>query len=160
MGDRTYVTLTVQKEHAAAVAEIYETVVDEGDYISVDPEMWSLGFEEVNYGNLHDLEKLQELGIAFDSAWNGGHEYGSGCLTGRFTSEGEFTENQVYSNSRNPEMGNLRRILEENPDPLVRLEKLTEEINGHYDKITSLPWVNQGDYGKRYRARQLVENPT
>lgn len=159
MGDRTHVILSVPKEYSAEAAKIYMTK-EEDTLTGGTTNLWCCGFEEVNYGELGCLDKLRELGIAYDSDWERGSEYGPGCHSLRFTSDGEAVEKEVYEEEKSLGLSLLREILKNNTDPLVRLEHLTAVINNRHNEVSVLPWDNQVEYGKRYLARQLITNTT
>ena len=69
MGDRTYVYLTVPEVHFDYVCDVYKYDIDPNYSTNTHSNgVVSFEFEEINYGELHDLHKLIEAGIAFTSA--------------------------------------------------------------------------------------------
>lgn len=149
MGDRTYVTLYVNKEHAQIVSTLVEAEVE--DTVGVaSGEMAYFGFDDVNYGELEELPRLQEKGIAYDSHWEAGDEYGPGVEYCRFTPEGEMIVQTVY------EDGNLDGFL----DDLIKYrrdpQKRDELILRVYSNRTPMSWENQVEYGQRYLANELL----
>ena len=147
MGDRTFVILTVLKKHAKAVAEIYK---QEETTFHKDSKFSHFEFEEVNYDELEELGKLEELGIAFNSDWTQGGDYKPGCRSCRFTPEGDIQQLELYEGEENPPIHELRQRL-------VKPLQLVEYIKQYDREHTPLPWDNQVEYGKRYRAKQLLK---
>jgi len=150
MGDRTYVTLWVKTVHADEVRPFAdkEGYADEGTY----EDSTSFGFEEVNSGELSFLEELEKLGIAYDSSWEPGSEYGAGTSSARFTPEGVLQIKEIYDSDYNPRLQELMKLIN-SPDALKAY------ILQHQKEVTSLPWDNQVEYGKLYRAACLINPP-
>lgn len=149
MGDRTSVTLyvlTAQKDEALEL--IGEESSEEGE-VGIDSGQYYFSFEQVNYGNLLCLAKLREHGIAYESAWEAGDEYGPGTEYLRFTPDGEAVEITVYDSDQNPDLHKLLAHIN-------NYDELREVIISHKKNITPLPWDNQVEYGKIYRMTQLV----
>jgi hypothetical protein len=149
MGDRTTVILSVLTEHAEEAQKIFKD----------DPpqESWTAGrltrfvFHEVNYGELDFLEHLTAAGIAYDSEWGDGSEYGPGCKSCRFTPEGKAIIKALYNSDENPEINLLLPVLDDH-------EKLRLTILEHIKSREVMPWDNQIEYGKIYQAAQLISN--
>lgn len=149
MGDRVGVTLTVLKEHKDRAIKIMERTEGEpGDIIDDDPFSF-LSFYEVNYGELAGLNTLIQEGIAFDSTWEAGGEFGQGTNFCRFTSKGEYVGLTLYLGDENPSMVDLFSHIN-------NYEDLRDYILGYKKTYTPLPWDNQIEYGKIYRMTQLV----
>lgn len=154
MGDRTTVTLTVLRSQADKAREIFE----HGQNVDIDFELNGVEyvdftFNGVNYGDLDRgtkwLTKLIENGIAFDSQWDAGSEYGPGVETARFTEEGGVERKEVSDSFVNPSLEQLMALIDDHA-------KLKEYIQNHFVEVTPLSWDNQEEYGKLYRARQLI----
>ena len=148
MGDRTYVTLWVKTVHADEVRPFAgkEGYADEKTY----EDSTSFGFEEVNSGELSFLEELEKLGIAYDSSWEPGGEYGAGTRSARFTPEGAIDIRTIYNADYNPSLSELLARIN-SPDDLIAY------ILKHKEEVTPLPWDNQEQYGKLYRAACLIK---
>lgn len=146
MGDRTYVHLSVLSAQKAAVDNIitdgYETINDYGKYLQYV-------YPEVNYGVLDFLDVLRAAGIAYDSEWEAGNEYGAGCQSCRFTAEGGVIVKDVYDS----ELGVPIGLLMEKVDDPAALRELVLEWR---QRTLILPWENQEEYGKLYRAHMLI----
>ena len=155
MGDRTYVTLTVLKTHAQRVAEIYDTKPSGASLCAPHhPSLAHFVFDEVNYGELHDLDELQVEGIAFDSSWERGYEYGPGVDSCRFTETGECIRKTVYDGDDLIAVQTLQQLLDQpDPEALAAVRVLVQEI---LDDTAILPWKNQATYGQLYRTRRLI----
>lgn len=148
MGDRTTVTLSVLTAQAKTAEALFvDRYFDVA--LDTDPLIFQWTFEEVNYGELPFLHKLQQAGIAYDSEWGRGDEYGSGCKSCRFTSLGTAIDKEIYDENLNP---NLAALLER----IDQSDHLRQYILDHQESITTLPWDNQEEYGKRYRVTQLI----
>lgn len=149
MGDRTSVTLMVLLSQEEAAKSIFG-----GD----SENRWTHGefayhsFYEVNYGELSFLDALESAGIAFDSDWDSGSEYGPGCDSCRFTVEGNVIRKNISNDYKNPSIHTLMEKIND-------YTALKEFITKHYENITVPPWDNQEQYAKIYRAKQLI-NPT
>lgn len=150
MGDRTSVTLTVLKEQALAATALFDglepdhAVENEG----VLPLMY-FSFYEVNYGDLPFLDALQEAGIAFDSEWDHGGEYGAGIDFCRFRPDGTVQRNDYSDEYKNPDLQKMMGLLD---DP----KALKAYILDHHKNVTPEPWDNQIVYGKLYRTLNLI----
>lgn len=146
MGDRTTVKLTLlasQKE--AALAFFDEGPEDEDPY----GDLVEFSFYEVNYGKLDFLEKLQNAGIAYDSQWDAGGDYGAGTESCRFTDTGETINKQLYDDCMGIAVDTLIPVIHD----LLALQKI---ILDKQEELAVLPWNNQEANGKLYRMKQLI----
>lgn len=147
MGDRTTVTLTVLADRAA---EALYLIGEEPDYKCGESKgLASFQFAEVNYGNLQNLDKLKSQGIAFDSDWESGSEYGPGTHWCRFTREGDMRENEVSNEYKNPPIEELMKRID---DPEVLIGYITTY---HFD-VTPPSWEHQNEFGAIYRTKNLI----
>lgn len=147
MGDRTTVTLTILTNQVAQARPLFD---DEPEYEDQN----NLGltefvFYEVNYGNLQFLDQLQEAGIAYNSRWDSGSEFGSGCDYCRFTPNGGVIVKGISDDYINPSLDVLMEKIDD-------YEALKKAITSHHDQVSVLDWDNQEQYGKIYRTRQLI----
>lgn len=147
MGDRTAVTLTIRTSQVAKARPCFDT---EPEYEHQDEKGFTeFTFYEVNYGNLEFLDQLQETGIAYDSRWESGSEFGSGCDYCRFTHDGEVILKGISDDYRNPSIDELMK----NIDDYAALKAF---ITKHYNEIFVPSWDSQEEYGKIYRTKQLI----
>lgn len=149
MGDRTSVMLTVLTSQLNETEKLFSYEPSElyrGDLLT------EYLFYDVNYGNLEFLPAIQNHGIAYTSRWESGSEYGPGEETCRFTPEGNLLIQTIGDEYKNPCLKSLMKAINSH-------EMLKQIIMRHYEEVTALPWDNQEEYGKIYRARQLI-NPT
>lgn len=154
MGDRTAVRLTVLKEHSHQVKEIYkDDFIDEETHevAHLQVTLVTFHFEEINYGELWDLDKLLALGIAYDSEWDRGVDFDEGEQVLRFTEQGEVVIKSLGDHSNSISIDLLLKHKDS-------LEELQEVIKTADEDRTTLPWLQQNVYGQRYRTRQLI-NP-
>ena len=145
MGGRTSVTLyvlTSQKERVKVISVFFEELEEDGD-------LTYFYFSEVNYGELSFLNKLMDAGIAFDSCWGAGSDYGAGTKSCRFTPAGELDVREVYKTQENPPLSGLMSLID---SPT----QLREYIIQHRDEVTPLSWDNQEEYGKLHRTKKLI----
>jgi hypothetical protein len=149
MGDRTSVFLDVLIPQADAAKELFEFEPDSA--YQNGEQFIEFQFDEINHGTLDFLPKLREAGIAFDSSWAAGSEYGPGTTFCRFTPDGEVIQFDRYDSELNPDMNCLMRLID---NPVA----LRNAILEHHKETTPLPWDNQEEYGKLYRTKQLI-NP-
>jgi hypothetical protein len=152
MNDRTTVTLHLLLSQLEAATEIMGQV-EPSEQESHDG-IATLTFYEVNYGNLDFLPDLRDAGIAYDSRWDAGSEYGEGVESLRFTSEGLAILNTLYVADDNPP---IHKLLEHINAP----SSLRQYILDYQDMRSVLPLdASQEAYGRLYRTRELVGFPT
>ena len=159
MGDRTHVELTVLTEHKERVLAFCKHGLAEDPCEDSDgPEGFSyLSFEEVNYGELTFLSKLEETGIAYDSQWGRGDEYGCGVCWCRFDEKGIPHGGEAYDSELNPNIDDLEKIIAKGSDlPLERYQALVDYITAHRLKHTVPGWENQVHHGKIAQTRNLL----
>jgi hypothetical protein len=150
MGDRTTVYLNVLVSQADAAKKLFD--YESQDEYPNGEQFIEFQFSEINHGTLDFLNKLQEAGIAFDSSWSPGLEYGAGTTFCRFTADGQVIKFDRYDSEAHPDLSCLMKRID---DP----KALREYILEHYNNVTPLPWDNQEEYGKLYRTKQLI-NPS
>jgi len=148
MGDRTTVTLSFLESQQDEALKHF----DSKSYDAwLDEPLAYYQFEEVNYGELDFLDKLKAAGIAYESEWDQGIDYGSGVQSVRFTADGEVIEKTVFNNECSIDVHDLMVLLDK-PD------KLKDLITSTHEAVSVLSWENQEQYGKLYRARQLISS--
>jgi hypothetical protein len=150
MGDRTTVYLDVLVSQADAAKKLF--IYGPSDEYSNGDQFIEFEFTEINNGTLDFLDELQEAGIAYDSSWSPGHEYGAGTTFCRFTADGQAIKFDRYDSEAHPDLSCLMTRID---DP----KALREFILEHHNNVTPLPWDNQEEYGKLYRTKQLI-NPS
>lgn len=148
MGDPTTVCLLVLNSQSIEAQKhfTYETSGDDLGDITTE-----FIFEEVNYGDLPFLEALRKAGIAYDSYWSRGDDYGPGTESLRFDAEGKPFTSTLYESAINPELSDLMALIDK-PDELRTF------LLEHQADVADRPWDNQEEYGKLYLAKQLI-NP-
>lgn len=157
MGDRTYVELSVLESQADQVREFLKTInynpsTDEESFHDTDLHVFV--FEEVNGGMLYFLPQLTDLGIAYDSRWGYGNEYGPGIKQLRFAPDGTVqtveycdTEQGVIDTSKLLEFMNTLG---------VTVDSIRNYILDHVRSFDPLPWEGQIEFGKRHLALKLI----
>jgi hypothetical protein len=149
MGDRTSVTLTVLADRAA---EALFLIGEEPDYNHGEGKGFAVfEFSEVNYGNLQNLDKLKAHGIAFDSDWDSGSEYGPGTHWCRFTRDGSVRENEISNEYKNPPLEELMRRLDDT-------DALIGYITAYHLDVTPPAWDHQNEFGAIYRTKNLISS--
>ena len=148
MGDRTSVTLTVLNEQAEEAKRFFEE--RDVDHVSNDSVFTHFCFYEINYGMLLFLDDLQKAGVAFDSSWDHGSEYGPGTDYCRFLADGTVWREDFSDDYINPD---LKRCMELIGNP----EELKAFIVEHHNKVTPPSWEFQNVYGKLYKTKQLID---
>lgn len=149
MGDRTTVTLSFLESQQDEALKHFDFEADEA--WRDEPFVYHQ-FEEVNYGTLDFLDKLKASGIAYESEWDRGSEYGPGVKSVRFTADGDVVEKEVYQSECSIDVRDLMALLD-------KPEELKALITTTHKAVSLLSWENQEEYGKLYRAKQLI-NPT
>jgi len=152
MSDSTHVTLTIPSSLAEKAKEIFD-----GGPADKYPDISQYNFENVNYGELDFLDKLQSAGIPFDSDWEQGDEYGKGCESLRFSEDGEAIRKTIYVSEINPDLHQLMAIvIDPSITDTMKLTVLVTHISKHNDRINCLPWDNQAVYAKTFLTRKLI----
>lgn len=151
MGDRTDVTLTLLNTQAEDAMKLF-TFSHNSLGSGTSKDLCEFAFWQINYGDLGFLDDLQSAGIAFDSKWGSGSEYGPGIDSCRFTPEGSCIRKEIHDDRVDPPLYQLIGLIN---DPSA----LRDYILKHQEAITLLDWKNQKEYGQVYRALQLI-NPT
>jgi hypothetical protein len=146
MGDRTTVVLTVLKSQSEKAKKFFDCNSEEEN---VSDEFVDYSFYEVNYGSLGFLNDLQDAGIAFNSNWGHGSEYGPGTEYLRFLPDGTHWREEVSDSYINPDLDTCMKLLD-------KPEELCIFIRNHYERITPPSWDNQEEYAKLFLARQLI----
>jgi hypothetical protein len=153
MGDRTSVYLTIIKSQKELIEEFISGNFGTESYNTLDvanyPELITYYFEEVNYGELPFLNKLKEFGIAFTSNWESGAEFAGGNQYLRFDEQGDEVGICLYDNALNPQLYSLMQRID-------KPAELRQYILDFKKDLEVLPWDNQEEYGKIYRAKQLI----
>jgi hypothetical protein len=154
MGDRCYVELTVLTEQLPQVMHI--TKVE--DYAPCETreedDATVLCFEEVNYGTIPWLGQLTDLGIAWDSRWHGGDEYGPGRKQTRFAPDGTVQELEYCDTEEG--VIDTSKLLEFMNTLGVTVDSIRNYILDHVRSFDPLPWEGQIEFGKRHLALKLI----
>ena len=145
MGDRTWVEIVVLTETLPQVKEF----LGGEDQISEGPELASFYFCEVNDGCIEEQHELTKAGIPYNYEGGKGDYYSPGTKYIRFTPEGELEHIEYCESDKNPPLEKLLKLV---PTP----RELAEYVQQYSDDKTPLPWDNQVEYGKRFRALQLL----
>lgn len=148
MGDRTTVTLSFLESQQDEALKHFDSEANES---WLDEPLAYHRFEEVNYGTLDFLDKLKAAGIAYESEWDRGSEYGPGIKSVRFTADGEVVQKEVYNSECSIDVHDLMALLD-------KPEELKDLITSTHEAVSVLPWENQEEYGKLYRAKQLISS--
>lgn len=147
MGDWSYTTLTVLIEDKGRTVAILgddgEDVQDPDDSVFV-----TFGFES-NYCRLSYHDKLVAAGIPYIFSWSGSGEHAEGTSYSRYTETGKHTLLELWYRDENPSMSEIFLLID-------KPEELRAYILKHKADTTSLPWDNQLEYAKLFRAQQLI----
>lgn len=146
MGDRTDVTLSFLESQQKEAVKHFDFAASD---TWLDEPIAYFRFEDVNYGELDFLYKLKAAGIAYESEWNRGSEYGPGVQSVRFTADGDVIEKSVYNDECCINVHDLMALLD-------KPEEVKELITITHQAVSVLSWVNQEQYGKIYQAKQLI----
>ena len=157
MGDRTYVRLYVPAELFAQAKEIAIKHDGEPHWEATDEDgVPFMGFEEVNYGELRCIKELQSAGIPYDMDWARGSSYEEGVQHCRFTETGELSLKVVMGSDYYIHPSVLEKVIEEHNS----LDAVKDLLKRHHEAVDPPSWDNQVEYGKMYRARQLIAGNT
>lgn len=153
MGDRSYVYLYVPTElyeQAREIAVKHDGEPNEEN--TGDEQVHFMGFEEVNYGELHCIKELQSAGIPYDMDWGKGFEYEEGVQYCRFTETGDLTLKTVSGSDYYIHPSVLEKVIEEHNS----LDAVKDFLKRHNEAVNPPSWDNQVEYGKMYRTKQLI----
>lgn len=157
MGDRTYVHLHVPAELFAQAKEIAIKHDGEPHGEATDEDgVHFMGFEEVNYGKLDCIKELQSAGIPYDMYWAKGFSYEEGVQYCRFTETGALTLKTINGSDYYIHPSVLEKVIEEHNS----LDAVKDLLKRHHEATDPPSWDNQVEYGKMYRARQLIAGNT
>lgn len=154
MSDSTSVDLYVLKIHEEFIRELYSDYDPyQEQYFNPNDELIvQFSFEEVNYGELHDLDILEEKGISYTVDWGVGDEFCQGSKSLRFDAKGNKVKSIYYEDEMNIPYLELVKILKSNK-PLTTIK---ERVNKMQRIITTLPWEDQEQNSKIYLTRKLL----
>jgi hypothetical protein len=147
MGDRTTVTLCIPKEFEEITSKL---IADDPWDTSSTEKLSYLVFEEVNYGELSNLDLLIENGIPYTATWERGGEFDPGSEYARFTPEGNVEVKTIYCSDESIPIHVLLSWAEKSTQFLL------DSLNDANARIAVLPWDNQVQYGKIYKTKLLI----
>jgi hypothetical protein len=148
MSDRTTVFLTLPKLLIKLAVPLFKDPPSDSN-LTMNLDYVTYTFEDCNYGELRFADKLTEQGIPHNREWDSGDEYSAGVETVRFTSEGKVQRITIYDGSRSIDIDTLVELIN-------NYEDLKEYILTKQKENEVLPWDNQIEYGRIYRARRLI----
>jgi len=152
MGDRTYVTLTVRlvdRDKTMKIATKDGWTPAEHDMFPENSMFIDIGFEDVNYGELPFLYKLEEAGIPYDSSWAKGDNYDEGTYYSRYTDDGQLLSVELNEEDYSIPIRTLVDLL---PD----YNELADYIRKQRDGIAIMSWINQERNSKLFLVNQLI----
>ena len=154
MNDSTSVDLYVLRKHEEFIRELY---VDydpyEDHYFNPNDDLITqFSFEEINYGELHDLGLLEEQGIPYTVEWGKGDEYSQGSQSLRFDSKGNKIKISYYEDELSIQFLELVKIIKSSHP----LDIIKEKVDEMQRISTPLPWEDQEQNAKIYLTRKLI----
>jgi hypothetical protein len=153
MGDRTWVRLTIAKEHLDQLQVLDPDLpesTEDGFVHNKSVELLTFQFVEVNYGELGCEEKLQDAGIPYDKEWGSGGEYNAGETYFRITPSLEGDEFTLYEGQNGLDMDELIARLEDH-------DALKAYITERKARITYITIdEKQMELHRLYRAAKLI----
>lgn len=154
MSDSTSVDLYVLKIHEEYIRELYANYNPyEGHFFNPNDDLVTqFSFDEVNYGELYDLDILEEKGISYTVDWGTGYEVSQGSTSLRFDDEGNKVKSTYYEEELSIHYLELVKILKSNK-PLTTIK---ERVNEMQRISTPLPWEDQEENSKIYLTRKLL----
>ena len=154
MSDRTTVDLYVLKIHEEFVRELYANY-DPYEELFFNPNkeiIAQFSFGDINYGELHDLEILEDKGIPYTVDWGNGDEYSRGSSSLRFDDNGNKIKDSYFIEELSIPYLELAKILKSNK-PLTVIKEKVDEMQ----RISNpLPWEDQEENAKIYLTRKLI----
>lgn len=154
MRDVTSVDLYVLKIHEEYIRELYANYnpYEEQFFIPNGALVAQFSFDEVNYGELHDLDVLEEQGIPYTVDWGTGNDFSQGSQSLRFDDKGNKIKITYYEEDLSIPYLELVKILK-GKKPLTVIK---EKVNEMQRISTPLPWEDQEQNSKIYRTRKLI----
>ncbi len=155
MGDRTTCRVYVLKEHMDRAIALIEP--EEGEPSDIDQGInlpWTcLYYEDVNYACIDALDEFLAEGIAYNFDWDQGSDFTQGESHLRFTAEGEA----VFTSDSPENPSSYLTSIEKALNSLTSVNEVRACLVQIKAKHVPLPWDNQAEYGKIYRARKLIQ---
>lgn len=154
MSDSTIVDLYVLKLHEEFIRELYANRDPFEDHFfnPNDDLVTQFTFDDVNFGELDDLDILEEQGIPYTVDWGNGDEYSRGSSSLRFDDNGNKISTTYYVEELSIPCLELVKILK-SADPLTTIK---ERVNEMQRISTPLPWEDQDQNSKIYLTRKLL----
>jgi hypothetical protein len=152
MGDRVGVTLTVPTALVKEARCIIEQCDGGFDDTMECGEFTDLVFVAVNYANLACEQYLTAAGIAWMISWNAGGSFPAGTAWCMFNEDGSPHATEYSDECPEQTLSPFFHLIDKPKELLTALQAKKAEM-------TSPSWGNQVEYGKRYRAIQLI-SPT
>lgn len=154
MSDGTTVDLYVLKIHEEYIRELYANYNPyEGQFFNYNKDLVALfSFEDINYGELHDLDILEEEGISYTIDWGIGDSFSQGSKSLRFDDKGNKIKSTYFEDELSIPYLELVKILK-SAEPLTVIKEKVAEMESI---STLLPWEDQDQNAKIYRTRKLI----
>lgn len=148
MSDWVTVALTVLKTQESDAVRLLEEgepneFYEEGDLIA-------LIYHEVPNGDLPNLGKLTDAGIAYDSCWDAGSSTWQGGDYARFLEDGSLSVKRIFDREKDIQVNDLLKVIDDH-------EALKALILKRQEKTAILPFKDQEARGKLYRTRKLID---
>lgn len=147
MSDRVTVALTILKTQESEAVRLLDEgepneFYEEGDLIT-------LVYHEVHNGDLPNLGKLTDAGIAYDSCWDAGSSIWQGGDYARFLEDGSLSVKRIFDKEKDIQVNDLLKVIDDH-------EALKALILKKQKDNTILPFKGQEARGKLYQTRKLI----
>lgn len=147
MSYRVTVALTILKTQESEAVRLLDEgepneFYEEGDLIT-------LVYHEVRNGDLPNLGKLTDAGIAYDSCWDAGSSTWQGGDYARFLEDGSLSVKRIFDREKDIQVNALLKVIDDH-------EALKALILKKQNDITILPFKDQEARGKLHQTLKLI----
>jgi len=148
MSSRVTVELTILKTQESEAVRLLDEGEPNGFYEEGD--LITLVYHEVHNGDLPNLGKLTDAGIAYDSCWDAGSDVWQGGDYARFLEDGSLSVKRIFNEEKGIQVNDLLKVINDH-------EALKALILKKQKATTILPFKGQEARGKLYRMRKLID---
>lgn len=148
MSSRVTVELTILKTQKSEAVRLLDEGEPNGFYEEGD--LITLVYHEVHNGDLPNLGKLTDAGIAYDCCWDAGCDVWQGGVYARFLEDGSLSVKRIFNEEKGIQVNDLLKVINDH-------EALKALILKKQEVTTILPFKGQEARGKLYRMRKLID---
>lgn len=148
MSSKVTVELTILKTQESEAVRLLDNGEPNAFYAKGD--LITLFYPEVRNGDLPNLGKLTDAGIAYDSCWDVEGDVWQGGDYARFLEDGSLSVKRIFHEEKGIQLDDLLKVINDH-------EALKALILKKQEDNTILPFKDQEARGKMYRTRKLID---